>query len=980
MPELPPHREPQFIDEAEALIGPFFTNDDHERLLQYEGIKHLDPEMVLERHGAYIGALRILATDRHCERKKADSPGSKWNEAYERSLTFDKMQTIAGQHTEKVNELGDVLAHANNARPIVNQEDFYAELFEHQKPYMREVVKFLHSPVVNVVSPISTEADPPKYRVKGAVVSAATGLGKSALMGRTAMAAGIGSPLKDGSRNHRLLVVTPSRLLNEQLAGIVGDDTFRRFAPPGIKVVAYAGGEKRPPDPTADAVVTTIEQFVANTSNGLFYGQEFDLLLIDEAHQLTEPQFTNTFLTEWRVGRNIYSEPIPTIGFTARTAYDEIKDAAKLLPVVIKHESLIDYMRKGVLSSGQFFTVVAEPEYATSDETPAATELKAGAEAAQLRNEALLKAAHDIIIPLVKEGRRGIVFCEAGGKSRQARNLAKSLQGEVLDDGSNVSAEALYVWSPKTLKQSKQKIEAYNRGEIDVLATVGVGQQGLNADFNFVIICGNITSRQKFIQEIGRGMRRSKKFPVTLFFHIVAGYADKTASTVTFGDVLEEELGQAGMIMPEPVSRRKSAIRENYEKGFNIEAFPQRIRVQLERVKTHNSQEIECLVNGQQPIPDDYVSFEEELYPRVPNHIDPASAKRRLDAAGYSWRGRVEQRGGKNWLHRFYEPAASSFFTEKPIPAHAESDMMTSMATAKHLDIGEAYLETLRKRMEEETEHRRVLRLNRRNSASLHYTSDAIAWLEEEVAKLPWQEAGEATQAGIAEELDVNPVVVIRLLKKIEAEPTYKRKLGGKGFAWFHSKETVEAVKAAYHGIAWASDDEWSFARIGEEAGIATKHVYTNLTPEESEAITVRRTYMRNGTQRELDHIKESIAKRIVARIKDKQAGMPAHIIPYATVIEQTHAPKKTIPKIVEDAELRQYGGNNFVTRFVGWEGLRRIIEKYGWRDTIHDIDFDRLPKSPDDTDEARLLYARSVQLRFMTATFMGNPDGIIDD
>jgi len=159
--------------------------------------------------------------------------------------------------------------------------------------------------------------------------------------------------------------VTPSRLINDQLAGIVGDDTFRRFAAPGLKVVSYSSENSRqPPNPDADVVVTTIEQFVRRTKHGRFSDQDFDLLLIDEAHQLTEPKFQQTYLREWRIPKSSsMSDPIPTIGFTARTAYDEHKDVAKLLPVVIRHESLKDYMHKDILSAGQFFTVVVEPEY-----------------------------------------------------------------------------------------------------------------------------------------------------------------------------------------------------------------------------------------------------------------------------------------------------------------------------------------------------------------------------------------------------------------------------------------------------------------------------------------------------------------------------------------------------------------------------------------------------------------------------------------
>lgn len=136
---------------------------------------------------------------------------------------------------------------------------------------------------------------------------------------------------------------------------------------------------------------------------------------------------------------------------------------------------------------------------------------------------------------------------------------------------------------------------------------------------------------------------------------------------------------------------------------------------------------------------------------------------------------------------------------------------------------------------------------------------------------------------------------------------------------------------------------------------------------------------MFGGQMRVTDHLPAKMAQMAVARIKEKQVGMPVHLIPYATIAKATNAPKTAIPVVVDDAEVRTYKGKGHATRFVGWEGFRRIITEYGWRDEAHNIDFDRLPKDASDADQDRQIYARAIQLRFMTAKFMGNPDGIID-
>lgn len=1012
-------REPQYIDEAEALIGSFFSDTQLANTLYFEGVKHLDTEDVAERHGLYMSALRILACERRNYREKRQSDSevksvAELNEAFANGLTKPRLAEVRSQHTETADFLASWLTALNNK--TLAKEDVkgvYGGLFEHQKPYMRQLVDFLTCPPSTIIVPYE-EDDTLKYEVKGAIVEAGTGIGKSALMGRTAVAARIGSPLPDGSRNHRLLIVSSSRLINRQLAGLVGDDTFRRFAPAGIDVECCNG--KDDPDPNAAAVVATIEQYVKMTKNGLFCGQEFDLLLIDEAHQLTEPQFKQVFLSQWRLplggGK---SRPIPAIGFTARTAYSEYKDAAALLPVTIKDAPLKDYMAKGILSAGQFYTVVAEPEYTCEGEISDAPITRKQANA--LRSEAILKTVFDMTVPLLKEGRRGIIFCEAGNNSYNAKELARQLGEVALDARGKVRTQAMWATDKSAFAQSMRAVAAYNEGDIDVLTTVGTGQQGLNADFNFVGICGNILSAQKLTQEIGRGMRPSKEFPVTVFFHVLAGYLGEPSTSVTFGDVLDADIQQGEVIAPQPVSgkvysqssasvptpapvptgtesspqppvnahtstpasvRLSRQFQDKY-KGVPVSRFNKTTQLLIKRVRTHKLQDIEITLNARVPIPPDYVSFE-QIYATVSHSLSANSVKRRLAAAGYSWRGRRESLEDGTALVRYYEPSAASFFTENPLPPEVTSGMKSEYELATILGVSTTYLQTLRERMEKETELRRSLRLGQGRRPFYYHNPESIEWLRNEAAKIPLATPEHLIKKHLADKLGIGVVVLNDYLKEMEdVDPLYMCSTQRhRTYGHYYSPDQIAKISARIQQD-WARPTDWTLQMIQDKTGVSVKAITGMLTDEERATICTRWRRNRSGLPHRAEHLPGEVAQNLVNRLYDI-FRLPAHLLPYKAARRITNAPHHVQSKIMkEQTQCIRLIGESMRLNAIGWKGLEYAAAQYGWKGEPLDIDFDRLPNTDEDRDPDKVLYARAIQLRFMTAAYMGNPDGIID-
>lgn len=1037
-PELP---QPRHLDEAEALVGPFFADPVQAHQLYYGDINEIDPAEVFLREPTYVACLRIMATERHLARATLP-PQTKesiatWNEQFEDELTELKLAAYRDKYSQQIAQLVTRLNEINGVDPLAVQEKVVTEatedtaakgprlpeipevveippkeslhegLHDHQRLYVTGISDFLSEPP-KTIRVINAQGKQASHQVKGAIVLGPTGIGKSVFMAKAAYAAEIGqlSRLHNG-RTNRMLIVTPSQALSDQLAGIVGDDTFRRFAPPGLRVSVIDSRTKHK-DLTADVVITSIEQFTRNTMSGRFCGQVFELLCIDEVQRLTAPLFRRAFLEQWREpkGRNTH-RPIPTIGFTARADYNSAKDARALLPSIIedKDNSTATYMEKGILGGGQFFTLLAEPAYDSYEGQSVDGRSISSTEAKALRTETLAQAAVDVVMPLLEQGRRGIIFCEAGGEAENAIDLAGRFHGTRLSNGTEIVAKALHSFGAQN--DTRRTMEEYHAGKAHLLTSVGTGEAGLNADLGFVIILGNVRSIVRMTQITGRGigsgLRKSEEFPTTVFAHIIAGHMGRHPRTFTFADALGlDSLGQGAVIgQGQAAAQPPSRIRADREKLMRKHDFPEKVQVMINRINYRTTQELRMAWPEEEKgeIPADYIPFD-VIYTasELEGKIDRGSARRRLDRSGYASQGEIirgETRKDDK-LVIYYEPSAETFFTEKPVAPQATPEMKNTAQAARHLGVATSYVETLNAQMEAETALRRELRMTEQGRTFYHYGEDALAWMAGQIARMPTVDTGktpdgrikEPTEKQLALELGVNPSVITRHTKnRKDLQPTYKRLVDdegkGIGFRLVFNEVQVAKIEGLTGAYPWADpDQEWSIARIAEEAGVSQPTAHKFLEDGDNAAKEKRRTQTKSGQTRELDHLPVDRAKAVVKRIKEHGEPLPASLLPYPIATRITHAPKKGVPSTIRSKSTTIQLPLQRVASAVTWLGLQKLADLYGWQEQPQDqtveIDFSRLPMDDNPTLE-QIIYARSVQLRFMSPKKMGNPDGIID-
>lgn len=635
-------RQPQYVEEVEAILRASAFYDEERADALRDNIAVIDPAELGARSLLYARTLRLIAEERHKDRKIARANGAEVNDSLR--LTHRYLGVIAFRNQETVHEISRQLALINNVERYI-AENADASLRPDQAEFLEEIMEFMQSrPKSTVIIDRNTNRTYERY-VNGATVVAPTGSGKTAIMAQTAVALGIGEvPSAADKKPLRLLIVVPSQDLIEQFTGKSGDNTFGRFAP-NMTVSGYYQYEK---DASADVVVITKDKFIAEFRDGMLGDQKFDTIMIDEVHRLTEPAFYDTFQTHWNG---------PVLGFTATPDYSPNKDARKILPHVIEKGEIIPYIKDGILNGAQLFTFAVEPRR-FADKMPE-VDLENRAVRRQVGRELLNNYAIDFIKAQLDEGRRGIMFCESGGMAAHARALAERLSQLSIPDGNGGQRLVITdVIGAFRGKENRSIIDRYHSGEIDILCTTEKGKEGLNGEFDFVIINARVGSFLKLRQMVGRGTRLSKRFPITRYAEFVLPLDEDDESrfyslTQVFGlDTVEQGYTVADGWQKEGQGSIKS-----------LPPYLQEICRQIDGKKIS-----EVLITpevGAVEVPEGYVSLDEIV---AYSGEDESLVANRLNRAGYHSLGQVELMHARRKFVRYYEPAAKTYFEENPIP------------------------------------------------------------------------------------------------------------------------------------------------------------------------------------------------------------------------------------------------------------------------------------------------------------------------
>ena len=990
------YKDPQFLDEAMALAGAPFTDEHKNHQLKYAGVNACDPRDLAAREPLYVQTLRILAKERLSDRRQAKTLGrigaaselkktQRWNDAWVNALTEERLSQIAltseTRNAERPTLKSSVINVGTMLDALKLSDEMEGErpplLRRHQHPYAYDLQEFARSEP-HIARFIDSTGAQHELLVRAATVDGPTGMGKTPLAAYTLVHMGVGrlaTHEDDAAETKEAkmgVVVVPSNDLKGQYLGRTGNDTFRMFAQ-GAKV-----GERDPNNPfNCDIKIINTWEYTKYVRDGRLDGRPIGVQVFDEAHHITEPLVLDTFIK--------HASSVPTIGFTATTAYNETKDVKKILPYVIKHADTLSYMFDGVLNKGQLFMVPISGlilEQFEAEGRPLSKQEKE-----EIIQRVSREVTFNLVMPWLEEGRRGIIYCKAGGNAANAIDMAKYFDGIELSNGHIVRAEALHTFKKTDAVSNQEARQLFREHKLDLFTSIDYGREGLDEAIDFVAVAfDGIASTLKYQQMAGRGTRLSQAFPYTKYAQLaMPGFVRRDSKTIfdSFGQPVVEQ----GMIIGErpPASGHVSRIeRDRQQKAANAtDNLPNHIKELLQSIQGKPVGEVYTTLD-KRFVPPEYIRFG-AIYAPTEGNISVIAAQKRLERADYAWVGVYEpDENDKMVLARYYEPAAATFFTDNPIPPKRRPEELSEQETAHRLGVSLKIVRTFRNRLEG-TPLAAFPRIADSNKEARHFSTEAVAWMEAELKNTPPASEQDWNAARIAREYGLDLDIVNQHIDDNDREQSYPRSvedMPGKRFTtrdcWTESYARtigtrVKAHQELYETTPPATDDDWSLARIAHAAGVPHEKVEPFLSEDDRASLRDMKT-TGPGRIRILGHLTAERAALVVARIEASlQNVLPGHLIPYTAVQERLERVVRDPPRWL-DIEKITISTDTKPMRVTTWEGLRLCEEKFGRDPHAAPIDFSRLPQSAEDTDFDKLMYAYQVQSQHVPARYIKKP------
>lgn len=950
--EVPvPIAPPQYAEEVEALLQtPFFTDPERSEALYYD-FSTLRPEDIASRALAYTKGLRILATARAREReidKSAQAaPGIKaWNAEWLGNLTINRLRLLNQKYRTEVAEAVLTLetVHDDESDSATGEE-----LRPLQRQYADDALRLLALPPKKVKRLVQGEMG--TFYVQGVNIIGPTGFGKTAINGVLTKELCIGRPHEtEKHRRKRMLVVAPSQQLVEQYAGITGDKTYTRFAK-SVSVSTYYSRQK---NLKGDTIVTTTDQFIEGFRDNHFFGVPVDVLAFDEVQHLTEPLVEETFLLEWRG---------PTIGLTATPDYSEVKDARSLLPYTVEHVDLLDSIDEGATNGAQLFTILVD----CSDlEVDHLTPKEVNVLYRERRDEVII----EFLKPLFAEGRRAMVFCDQGEKAKSAVEMANQLSEIILPGGRRIVAEPITSYRPATgSKSNRETLRRYHKGKIDALTTIQTGLESLNADID-VVAFNAIYSFLKVRQLVGRGTRPSERFPVTVYVQFILPFYPGGGSLIPY--TVYQAFGL------ERIEQGKLVVAKNRAKnsafgGIDYSLFSPKLQALLKEVNHKTIAEVLLEKSMSKEITEGLICFDD--IPR-PENTSASAAKYRLDIAGYTWEGRYER--GRQGMVRYYDPDAEDFFIRNPLAERLRKGATSigDLATVYQVRYG-----TMRKAIEDADIP--TIDLMGRGNTGAHVRNELLPllarYMEEE---MPLRRPGDISVEDLATETGTTPAFLYLLSKNNNVKAKYRRNPDAETSTdktrQLLSKADADTLRQLFYEHPRAESTDVIKSTVRKALGIPEASRFNELlTSEEKEWLTPKWTKDAGGKLRLLDNWTKEQGEAVTARLKvELNPKLPPHLLPCAVTDKLFAVQSASVARRVADLkaahEIIPLVSPGTKYKCIPWHTLRRL-ERYYFdrRPGAIEIDYDRLPISPDDQDPERIAYARSIQAKLVPKNFL---------
>lgn len=872
---------PDLLQWTEVALGtPLFYDEERRQQLIHGNTR----EQILEESVRFtIGyaALREVAQQRRRDRHMARAEQThfdlhSFNGAWD--FTETQFELLPEESQQTLQKLGRQAAIVNNLekgqashnRLLRNyQQGAIDQLVTHasSRPNMRDFTEDAHD--------IS----------RGVLLVSPTGTGKSMIEGAVLEYAGIGKPAsKRDPHPLKGLLLTTSTALAEQLAGRRGAGTLQ-MALPDVQPSVRHGKEK---DWSGNLHITTTASFKRDVENGLLDPDDFDITLFDEVHHLLEPQLLD-LIRKRKLGNLL-------LGFTATEKYDNLRDVQKVLNYVHNGDSLVSYMRQGILNGAQLFTFRVDLAH---DQIKAeVSDAALNAIVREKRDAYIVEAARK----LVEEGRRTVVYCEHGvdneGGVAHARSLAQRLRESALitdESGTERFVRVATVGSVNSQSENNRILREFDAGNIDVLTTVSMLGEGWDSSVNAVIFAANTASPLLKKQQMGRGIRYNEKFPITTYLEFVRvtfGYHHRFYSmwdvfgmdTIDQGFAITEERTKPRLddLFPDNTAQYNTTEQasEITSKGIlSLDDLPESLRILGQSVHKELIGNVSITTpayENREPIPDGYLAFD-YLRTLDTNYVSDWQLATRLRKANIARIGRWKRtQDGQRYLEYHYAPEAVSYIQENPMPPPHQQGEQTFREVGESFGVGEAMIQAIVTHPDNKIS---CVTRTKRGIAYTYVPGEAIVRIKEIIDRIPMVGDDDVPLKTLHNEVGLSEAQVYKLYAKLGLQPRYMRFINEDTGRFVYGKHLTRAqadvLWAARNAFNVADVDDMTISDISAAAGAAKSVIDSLMTTEQ--AALAEDKISRTHQNRIYTHYPIEVADDLIERAR--KASLPPHLV-----------------------------------------------------------------------------------------------------
>lgn len=395
------------------------------------------------------------------------------------------------------------LAAASPSRPI--PEDLLPHLdVVTQSPDMTPLV-----PGDRLIEPNEMQRDAiealERLRLSGArkaLVVSATGTGKTILAALH---------VRQASPEKFLFVVHREQILDRAI------EEFRTVL--GIQpdeIGKIAGGEKQT---ERKYVFATIQSLSQDSVLGQLSSNQFDYVLIDEAHRASATSYGAVLS---------HLAPDFLLGLTATPERPDQSDVFGIFDYNVAYEIRLQGALEADMLSPFHYFGVADVQFDDGTSTDEATGI--AKLTSRLRVDHIVRQLH--LYAQAGIPPKGLIFCS---RNDEARDLAIALNSATLH-GKPLRTVALSGSDPVAYRQ--QVVRQLEQGDIHYILTVDIFNEGVDIPaVNQVVMLRQTQSAIVFVQQLGRGLRKSPQKDYTVVIDFIGNYANNYLIPIAlFGD------------------------------------------------------------------------------------------------------------------------------------------------------------------------------------------------------------------------------------------------------------------------------------------------------------------------------------------------------------------------------------------------------------------------------------------------------------